>query len=118
MNASTLTWTSIGRGRAIRTGFAALVAGALLLGSAGQAAAYPEVVARTAPPALRYESVGVAPSPHHFWVGGYWGYRPHYGYAWNGGRWYAPRPGYRWEGARWAPRGGAWHFAPGHWHHR
>ena len=118
MNASTTIrgWAS-GSG-AIRAGVGALLAGALLLGSAGQAAAYPEMVVRTAPPPPRYEMITGAPSPHHFWVGGYWGYRPHVGYAWYGGRWAAPRPGYRWEPARWTARGHAYHFAPGYWHHR
>jgi hypothetical protein len=113
--ASMTTCGAIGRYRVIRAGFAALFAGALLLGSAGQAAAYQEGVVRAAPPAARVEVNRGAPSPHHFWVGGHWGYRPHVGYAWNGGYWAAPRPGYRWQGAHWAPRGGGWHFAPGHW---
>jgi len=118
MNASTTIrgWAS-GSG-AIRAGVGALLAGALLLGSAGQAAAYPEMVVRTAPPPPRYEMITGAPSPHHFWVGGYWGYRPHAGYAWYGGHWAAPRAGYRWEPARWTARGHAYHFAPGYWHHR
>jgi hypothetical protein len=117
-NGRALSGASIGRSGAIRAGFGALVAGALFLGTAGTAAAYPEVVVRTAPPAPRYEMITGAPSPHHFWVGGYWGYHAHGGYYWNGGHWAAPRQGYRYEPAHWNARGGAYHFSPGYWHHR
>jgi hypothetical protein len=108
MSASTTIRGWASSSGAMRAGLGALLSGALLVGSAGQAAAYP-----------RYERMTRAPSSHHFWVGGgYGGYRPHVRYAWYGGRWAAPRPGYRWEGAHWASRGPAYHFAPGYRHHR
>ena len=118
MNASTkATWGSIGRSVATRAGFAALLAGALLFGTAGNAAAYDGVEGGVAPPALRAEVIPRAPSPHYFWARGYWGYRPHGGYAWNGGRWMAPRVGYAWQPAHWYARGARWHFGGGYWRH-
>ena len=43
------------------------------------------VVAPSAPPAPYVETITVAPSPAHVWVGGFW--------EWSGGR-YAWRPGH------------------------
>jgi hypothetical protein len=69
-----------------------------------------------APPAVRLEAVPAAPSPVHFWVGGYWGLQPGYGYAWVPGRWERPRYGYAWAPAHWWHHGHGWHFSRGHWH--
>jgi hypothetical protein len=73
-----------------------------------------EVVAYEAPPAVRYEAVGVAPTPGYFWVGGAWFWEGNR-YNWHPGHWQAPRPGYRWEPHAWHQKGNEWHMAPGHW---
>jgi hypothetical protein len=89
--------------------------GAVLVGVPGRASAQEHVVVRVAPPAPRIEVRPVAPTPHHVWVSGYWGYRDRVGYEWHGGRWESPHPGYAWEPAHWSERGGYWHFVGGHW---
>ena len=76
-----------------------------------------EVIAYEAPPAVRYEAIGVAPSPGYIWVGGAWFWEGGR-YAWHPGFWQAPRPGYHWVPHAWVQRGSAWHMAPGHWEHR
>jgi hypothetical protein len=73
-----------------------------------------EVVAYEAPPPVRYEAVGVAPSPGYFWIGGGWFWEGNR-YNWHPGRWEAPRPGYRWQPHAWHQKGNEWHMAPGHW---
>ena len=73
-----------------------------------------EVVAYSAPPALQVETIGVAPAPGYFWVGGAWFWEGGR-YAWHPGRWMAPRPGYHWVAHSWHPVGNTWHMAPGHW---
>jgi hypothetical protein len=73
-----------------------------------------EVVAYSAPPPVRYETVGVAPAPGYFWVGGAWFWEGGR-YAWHPGRWEAPRPGYHWVAHEWRPVGNSWHMTPGHW---
>ena len=58
---------------------ASVVAGACLIAAphgVTTASAAPVVEVRIAPPAPRVEVVPARPSPHHFWVHGYW--------AWNG----------------------------------
>ena len=73
-------------------------------------------VVEVAPPAVRVEVVPVRPSPHHFWIGGHWGWRAGYGHVWVPGRWEVARHGYSWTPARWTREGGHWRFAEGHWH--
>jgi hypothetical protein len=73
------------------------IAGALLaLTLAGCVVAPAEpggaVVAYSAPPAVRYEAIGVAPTPGYFWVGGNW-FWERGAYNWHPGYWQAPRPG-------------------------
>lgn len=69
-----------------------------------------------APPAPQPEVVvGVAPSPNHIWVGGYWT-RHRDSWYWVHGRWSArPHPGAVWVDGRWDrhPRGYVW--VSGHW---
>ena len=81
-------------------------------------AAYPEpVYVPEAPPPPQSEViVGVAPTPEHVWVGGYWA-RHREGWAWVRGRWAArPRQDAVWVQGRWdhRPRGYVW--VGGHWH--
>jgi hypothetical protein len=76
------------------------------------------LVIEAAPPAVRVEVVGRPPSPDHFWIPGYWAWRPGVGHTWVGGRWEHSRPGWAWSRARWAHEGRHWRFAAGHWHHR
>jgi WXXGXW repeat (2 copies) len=92
-------------------------AGLLIAGStaARDAAADGEVVVRVAPPAPRVEVVPRAPTLHHVWAPGYWGWRTHVGHVWYGGHWVVGQPGYAWEPAHWSERGGYWHFVEGHW---
>ena len=74
-------------------------------------------VVYTAPPAVRYEAVGVAPTPGYFWVGGAW-FWERGAYNWHPGYWHAPRPGYRWAPHEWRHYGNGWRMAPGHWERR
>ena len=75
----------------------------------------PSVTIDVRPPAPHQEIVGLAPSPQHVWVDGYW--------AWQGGqhvgirgRWLAPpAPGHVWLRAGWARQGGHYVFVPGRW---
>jgi hypothetical protein len=98
------------------------LAGALALASiagtltwAPAALAQEEVVVEAQPPAPRVEVIPRVPSPHHFWIHGYYGWRggAHY---WVPGRYEVMRPGWSWSEARWAPVGRRWHFFPGHWY--
>ncbi len=105
---------SLGRLLALRLAVAA--GGAALVGAVaeGQASAQ-EFDVRVAPPAPRVEVIPRAPSARYVWAPGYWGFRPHVGHVWYGGRWMVGHPGYAWEPAHWSQRGGYWHFAGGHW---
>jgi hypothetical protein len=105
--------TSLGRSLAFRVALGVAVAGAAVLGVASDASAQ-EVYIR--PPAARVEVAPRAPSPHHFWVHGYWGYHPHYGYRWYGGRWEAPRAGWSYEAPHWGAYHGHYRFYDGRWH--
>jgi hypothetical protein len=91
---------------------ACALGGALVLHEGSASAQVVEV----APPAVRVEVAPRAPSPRHFWLPGYWGWRPREGYVWYGGRWEIARPGWVWERSHWYRDGGRWHFAHGHWH--
>jgi hypothetical protein len=102
-----------------RIGLCLAVATGMTLASAGSArdaAADEHVVVRVAPPRPRVEVVPRAPSSHHVWAPGYWGWESHAGrHVWYGGRWVVAQPGYTWEPAHWSERGGYWHFVDGHW---
>jgi hypothetical protein len=67
-----------------------------------------------APPAVRYENPGRAPSARHFWAPGYyrWNGREH---VWIGGRWEARRDGFEYVGPRWEHRFGRFEYLPGRW---
>jgi len=67
------------------------------------------------PPARPEVVVGVAPTPSHLWVGGYWT-RHRDGWFWVRGRWAArPHANSVWVDGRWDhhPRGYVW--VRGHW---
>jgi hypothetical protein len=98
----------------------AVAAGVTLASALGSrdASAEEGVVVRVGPPAPRVEVVPRAPSAHHVWAPGYWGWQPHRGHVWYGGRWVVGHPGYAWESAHWSERGGYWHFTDGHWRRR
>ncbi len=91
---------------------AALLAGALYMGTASAAEVFVTVAP---PPPVRMGVVGVAPSPNHVWVNGYheWvGNR----YLWHEGAWVVrPRPRAVWVDAHYVPRRGGFVFVPGHW---
>jgi hypothetical protein len=75
-----------------------------------------EVVVNSEAPAPIYETVGVAPGPGFFWVGGYYHwYGNHWG--WRAGHYERPpHPGARWIAPRYAYRGGARIYVRGYWH--
>jgi hypothetical protein len=67
-----------------------------------------------APPAMRVEVQGRAPSERHFWRGGYyrWSGRE---YVWTGGRWDVRRDGHEWRNPHWVNRSNRYEYVPGHW---
>jgi hypothetical protein len=73
-----------------------------------------DVQIETAPPPPQVEVIPVAPSPNHFWIGGYWGWRggQHY---WNPGRYELRRPGMTWQSPAWGRNGRYWRYSPGGW---
>ncbi len=77
----------------------------------------PHFYARVAPPALRIETPGVAPSARHFWAPGYWRWSGRQ-YAWVGGRWALRREGYNYYGPRWYNVRNRWEYRPGRWYRR
>jgi hypothetical protein len=70
-----------------------------------------------APPALRVETYGRAPSDRHFWAPGYWHWSGR-DYGWRAGSWQVRRDNYNWVGGRWVDRGGRWEWMPGHYYRR
>jgi len=101
--------------------FKAAVAGVLLAATLAGCVLVPtgEVVAYSEPPPLRYEAVGIAPTPGYFWVGGTWFWESNR-YNWHPGYWQAPRPGYRWVPHTWRHENNGWRAARGygHWERR
>lgn len=91
-------------------------AGALLtLALAAPPAAAARVYVRIAPPAVRVEVRGVAPSPRHVWVGGYWRWNGS-AHVWVAGGWKVPpRHGAVWIEGHWRGSRRGWYWAPGHW---
>ncbi|MFM2294575.1 MAG: hypothetical protein RLZZ350_988 [Verrucomicrobiota bacterium] len=72
------------------------------------------VYVREAPPAPRYETVVVSPSPGYVWCGGEWIWDG--GWAWTSGRWCAPpQPATIWIGGSWSREPRGWRHSPGHW---
>ncbi|APR85852.1 Lipoprotein, putative [Minicystis rosea] len=67
-----------------------------------------------APPAMRHETPGRAPSARHFWAPGYWRWNG-YQHVWIGGRWEARRDHLEYVGPRWSNVGRRWEYVPGHW---
>jgi hypothetical protein len=112
MSSSTLFRDSL-IGRLLVPAF--IVASGLVASERPAAAA--TVVIEAAPPPMRVEVMGRAPSPAHFWIPGYWAWRQG-GHVWVGGRWEHARTGYGWERARWVHEGRRWRLAPGRWHRR
>jgi hypothetical protein len=99
---------------------ASVVAGACLIASpygVSTASAEPVVEVRIAPPATRVEVVPARPSPHHFWVHGYWAWNGH-AHVWAPGRYEVERRGYEYREPRWEGGHGHWHFRDGGWHRR
>ena len=73
------------------------------------------VIAPHAPPAPKVIVRPAAPSRHHLWIAGHWG--------WKGGQWvwvkghHAKRPytNARWIPGHWKKRPRGWVWVPGHW---
>jgi hypothetical protein len=74
-------------------------------------------VASKAPPPLRIESRGRAPSADAFYVPGYWRYSGAQ-YVWMSGGWDTRRIGYRYAAPRWERTGTRYVFVPGRWTER
>jgi len=74
------------------------------------------VIVSSEPPAPRHEViVGVAPSPAHVWVGGFWAYRDGR-WVWLPGHWErGPRIGAHWTAGHWAHRPRGWVWIEGRW---
>ena len=105
-------------GKSLRITIAAALLGGCLSGCiVAPAPGYYGETVYTAPPALQYEAVGVAPTPGYFWIGGGWFWEGGR-YAWHPGYWSAPRAGYRWAPREWSRVGGGWHVREGHWERR
>jgi hypothetical protein len=79
------------------------------------ASAEPVVYVRVAPPPARVEVVPARPTPHHFWVHGYWGWNGH-AHVWRSGRYEVERRGYEYREPRWEGEHGRWRFHDGGWH--
>ena len=73
------------------------------------------VVVKEAPPEPRHEVIGVAPSPSHVWISGYWSYR-NGRYVWVPGH-YENRPHTAsvWVAGHWDHTSRGWVWTPGHW---
>jgi hypothetical protein len=70
---------------------------------------------RYAPPPMRREFYGRAPSPRHVWVPGYYTWAGH-DYAWHNGYWaMPPRPQAMWVPGYWRPQNGIQVFINGFW---
>jgi len=73
------------------------------------------VVVKTAPPAVKVEARGRAPSAKHVWVAGRWAHRGGR-WVWKPGHWAArPRAKAVWVGGHWKRTGSGWKWVPGHW---
>jgi len=74
-----------------------------------------EVVVATEPPPPQQEIVGVAPTPEHIWVSGYW--TNHDGrWVWKKGRWERrPHRESVWIAGHWDRTSVGWVWRPGHW---
>jgi len=74
-----------------------------------------EVVVSEAPPALRQEVIGIAPTTSHVWIQGYWSYRNGH-YVWVPGHWEVrPRLNAVWITGHWDHTSRGWAWFPGHW---
>jgi hypothetical protein len=75
-----------------------------------------EPVIAKEPPPPRVEIIpGVAPSPNHVWIPGYWMWNGTT-FVWISGGWHPrPRPGAVWVQGRWERRGNGWSWIYGYW---
>lgn len=92
---------------------------ALTLASAGACTAYvrPDgaVYIHRAPPPLRVEVRGTAPSGAHVWVAGRWDWRGD-DFVWVPGGWVLPESGrHQWVAGAWHHDSGGWFWVDGHW---
>ena len=72
------------------------------------------IYVRTAPPPLRYEHVGRAPSTKHFYVPGYWKWN-NGRHEWISGHWDLKRNGHIYVSPHWDKIGGQWRYEGGYW---
>lgn len=93
--------------------FAAAAVAASLAGPVDAAHVYVQV----APPPLRVEVRGVAPSPGHVWHEGYWRWNGR-AHVWVAGAWVMPpHPGHVWVSGHWKSTPSGWTWVEGHWRH-
>jgi hypothetical protein len=101
----------------IRFGRSLMLALSLALASACAAYVRPDgsVYIKAAPPALRVEVRGSAPSRESVWVGGHWQWSGAE-YVWVGGRWATPDSGrHQWVEGQWRHDSGGYFWVEGHW---
>lgn len=70
-----------------------------------------------APPAMRREMWGRAPSERHFWAPGYYRWNGHE-HVWYDGSWQLRRSGYEYASPTWVVVGSRWAYRPGRWYRR
>lgn len=73
-----------------------------------------EVHVREHPPAIRVEIIGVAPSPRHVWIEGYWRWDGRW--VWIPGYWVeSPHEHSEWERGHWRETRRGWIRIEGRW---
>ncbi|HLK68070.1 MAG TPA: hypothetical protein VKU19_31775 [Bryobacteraceae bacterium] len=89
--------------------------GLIFAGGLAFSAGAAEIVVHVAPPHVRVEKRGRAPSPNHVWVSGYHRWDGN-AYAWSPGRWEEPpRHHAHWVAHHWVRRQGGYVLIEGHW---
>jgi len=91
-----------------------------MINTAGDASAIPSGTATTVvvndlpPPPPIEETIGVAPGPDYFWVGGQWVWSGRW--TWVGGHWaYPPHPHAVWVSGYWVRGPHGWYRTDGYW---
>lgn len=102
--------------RTILLSLSLLLAAGCVVRVPGPAVDYEGGVVAVAPPPPRTEVIGVAPSPNHVWVRGYWAWQGRH-HVWRPGHWELRRHGEHWVDGHWRAHRNGWVWVPGHWAH-